>query len=82
MKKGLHGNEQRCLYLKQFWPVYQAELVADPFVPKFYSPIQNNVRPNFGEVLNFVTCEHSFGMNSAVNFPSTRQNFRVRFHSV
>ena len=31
----------------------------DPFAPKFYSSIQNNIGQNFGEGLNFTTCEHS-----------------------
>ena len=33
--------------------------MADPFVPKFYSPIKNNICPNFSERLDFVLCEHS-----------------------
>ena len=28
------------------------------FAPKFYSLIQNNIGPNFGDGLNFITCEH------------------------
>ena len=45
----------------QFWTEYlgikEAEWVVDPFAPKFYSPIQGNIRLNFGEWLNLVTCE-------------------------
>ena len=40
--------------------IYRAELVMDPFAPKFYSIIQSNIGPNFGDGLYFVTCEHSF----------------------
>ena len=38
--------------------IYQAEWVVDQFAPKFYSPIQNNIGPNFGDGLNSVTCDH------------------------
>ena len=31
----------------------------DPFAPNFYSIIQNNIGQNFGEGLDFTTCEHS-----------------------
>ena len=33
---------------------------SDLFAPKFYSLIQNNIDPNFGDGLNFVKCENSF----------------------
>ena len=33
--------------------------MTDPFAPKFYSLIQNNIDPNFSEGLNFFTCEQS-----------------------
>ena len=33
--------------------------MTDPFVNKFYSPLQNNMGPNFGDGLNFVTCGYS-----------------------
>ena len=42
--------------LKQFRSVSWAVWVMDPLALKFYSPLQNN----FGNGLNFVTCEHSF----------------------
>ena len=32
--------------------------MTDPFKPKFHSPIQNNIGPNFGHGLNFVTVSH------------------------
>ena len=41
---------------------YQAEWVIGPFALKFCSLIQNNNGPNFGDALNFVTCEHSFSL--------------------
>ena len=34
------------LTLNQFWSVYQAEWVVDPFTAKFYSLIQNNIGLN------------------------------------
>ena len=36
----------------------------DSFAPKFYSPIQNNIGPNFADGLNFVWCEHSLTVES------------------
>ena len=45
--------------LKQFQSIYRAEWFVDPFVPKFYSLIQNIIGLNFGDGLNFVTREHS-----------------------
>ena len=34
--------------------------MIDPFAPKCYSLIQNNIDPNIGDELNFVACEQSF----------------------
>ena len=39
--------------------MYWDEWVMDPFALKFYSPIQNNIGPNFGDGLDFVTCEQT-----------------------
>ena len=36
--------------------------MTDLFAPKFYSSIQNNIGPNFGQGLNFVTRDHSFNI--------------------
>ena len=32
----------------------------DPFAPKFYSSMQNNIGTNTCDGLNFVTCEQTF----------------------
>ena len=50
-KNGFYGNEWRCSYLEIFGPFIR--LIG------FYSLIQNKISPNFGNGLNFVTCEHA-----------------------
>ena len=45
----------------------------DPFVPKLYPLIQNNIGSNFGDGLNFVTCEHSFSL-VVIPFVKSRLN--------
>ena len=47
-----------------FHPIYQVEWVVYRIATKFCSPIQNNIGPNFGDGLNFVTCEQSFKLLS------------------
>ena len=46
----------------------------DPFTPKFYSLVQNNIGSNFDDGLNFVTCEHSFSENTceSLNDPNMK----------
>ena len=39
---------------------FRAELVADPFTPKFHFPIQNNIGLNFVDGLNFVACKQTY----------------------
>ena len=46
---------------------------TDPFAPKLYSLIQNDICPNFCDRLNFVTCEHSFSL-AVVPFVKSRLN--------
>ena len=50
------------VHTETIWSVYRAEWAADAFAPKFYSPIQNNIGPNFVDGLNFDTCVHSFNV--------------------
>ena len=38
----------------------------DPFALKFYSQIQDNIEPNFGDDLNFATYEHGFNLEIAL----------------
>ena len=45
----------------------------DPFALKFYCPIQNNIRPNFGDRLNFDTCEHP------LNCPQKHGDLSIRY---
>ena len=42
--------------------IYLAKWVTDPFAPKFFSLVQNNISHNIGDGLNFVTCEQTFKM--------------------
>ena len=42
-----------------FLSIYQAMWVTDPFAPKLYSLIQNNIDPNIIDGLNFVACEQT-----------------------
>ena len=58
-KSGLHRKKMEVFILQHFRPVDWAKWVADPFALKFFSLIQNNISPNFGDELNFVTWEHS-----------------------
>ena len=47
--------------------------MTDPFAQKIYLPMQNNIDPNFGDELNFVTCEHSFTCST-----NNRENYTSR----
>ena len=49
--EGVHMQQFQALTVKL------AEWIVDLFVPKFYSPIQNNIGLNFGDGLDFVRCE-------------------------
>ena len=55
----------------------------DPFPPIFYSPIQNNMSPNFSDGLNFGICEHSYNLLTQCQFlwltMMSEQGFKVMF---
>ena len=71
------GSLKKRSHITKFNPIFQpiilvrysVHLLADPFAPEFYSPIQNNISSNFGDALNFVICEHFFVLAKATSLP-------------
>ena len=55
--------------------------MTDPFALKFYSAIQNNIGPTFGDRLNFVTCEHYLSLWCAIE-ASVFWNVKIRNQDV
>ena len=53
-KNWVAWQQTEVFILTQFQSAYQPEWVEDPFAPKFYSLIQNNINPNFGDGLKLV----------------------------
>ena len=57
------------LLIINFWLIYWAEWVTDPFEPEFYSAIQNNFCPNF-RLKNIVVCEPLMDLRERKGQPS------------